>query len=636
MKQHTIIGMAGHIDHGKTALIKALTGIETDRLPEEKKRGITIDIGFAYWQENVTIIDVPGHEKFVHNMVAGVSTVDLFMLVIAADDGVMPQTIEHLDILKFFGAQNGLVALTKIDLVDHEWRALVRDEVRQFLKEKGFANIPIMEVSAVSGEGIEALRTQLLTEINKKASFSPDRPFRLNVDRSFSVKGYGQVVTGTVLSAAVSNADAVMLLPEGITGKVRGVQVHQHAVQQAFAGQRAALNIGGIEKNKLFRGVTLVQPESLKPTFELLAEITTTDYFNFKVKRHSNVRIHLGAGERNGRIDWFEDENYLHKNTAYHLRVKFNEAAVCAPDDAILLRSISPVTTIAGGRVLQINPPKLKRQIGNRPEYFRILIEGNLADKLALFFENPIRYRTFTLAEIQQNFFETQENLQKALHGLIKKKRIKEFRQNNQSFFYALKAMERLIATMVEKTEKFLQENTLRPGMNRNEMLASLEIKRIASDFFEKALQRAVNSGALLQDGDLYLSPGRAKDRQAEQLLHEISAAYLQGNFSPPSLDELADKFKLKTIEIKTLCQQLVKRNELKSVSGKFYLHVKTMNRFLAFLRSYFEQEVELDVAAVKAFTDSSRKFIIPLLEEADQNDFTRRNGDVRSRGSNL
>ncbi|MEJ2545044.1 MAG: selenocysteine-specific translation elongation factor, partial [Calditrichaceae bacterium] len=360
MNDHIIIGMAGHIDHGKTALIKALTGIETDQHKEERERGITIDIGFAYWKNNITIIDVPGHEKFIRNMAAGVSALDLFLLVIAADDGIMPQTKEHLEILKFFGAEDGIVALNKIDLVDEEWQLLVQDEVRTFLNNHGFKNVPVVPVSAIKNKGIENLHNIISEKVSGIKKHVKDRPFRLNIDRSFSIKGFGSVVTGTILSSKVKPGDNITLLPINKSVKVRGIQVHQADIEAALAGQRAAINITGVEKDDLPRGTVLVEENSLVPSTTFLAEISTIKNLKYKLKKHSKVHIHIGTQELLGKIFWFEDDLYLQENKTYYMHIKLSESGVAAPGDAILIRSFSPVTTIAGGKVLYIDPPGIR------------------------------------------------------------------------------------------------------------------------------------------------------------------------------------------------------------------------------------------------------------------------------------
>lgn len=635
MKQHTIIGMAGHIDHGKTALIKALTGIETDRAPEEKKRGITIDIGFAYWRDDVTIIDVPGHEKFVHNMVAGVSTVDFFLLVIAADDGVMPQTVEHLDILKFFGVEQGIAAITKSDLMDEEWLELMRSETESFLAQKGFSQIPIFNVSSSTGQGIEQLRAELISKIQNKHTRRSERPFRLNVDRSFTVKGYGQVVTGTVLSSAVHSGDSLILLPDETQVKVRAIQIHQHETEQVFSGQRAALNIGGAAKAKLLRGKVLAEPGSLEPARQLLARVTTTDYFDFRIKRHSLVRVHLGASELNGRLDWFEQESHLQKKKSFHLRIKFEDPAVCAPGDAILIRSLSPAITVAGGRVLQINPPKLKRDFSGWKTYMQTLSRGSLAERMQQFFlYDP--YKAFAAHDLQRHFFENEQTVLHTLKALIKNKKVVAQEKNGIKFYFSLPALETVVSRIRDFVNDGLKENAARKGFNNAEIAAALKKPHISPFMLEISLKRALNKGVLTKYDNLYGIEDRSRDAQSEKMLRQISDIYAQARFNPPGIEQLSAELKRSKEEIKSLTRQLLKKEQLVSVGGQFYLHSRVFEELTAWIADYFKTNKELAVSAVRDFTASSRKFIIPLLEFLDHKLITERRGEVRIKGKSL
>ena len=275
MKKHTIIGTAGHIDHGKTALIRALTGIDADRLKEEKERGITIDIGFAYWRDDVTIIDVPGHEKFIRNMVAGVSTIDFFLLVIAADDGIMPQTIEHLDILQFFHVNDGIVVINKIDLVESDWLDLVSEEVSELMNRYGLGHLPVFKVSAVNGTNIESLKSAMEAKVSSLEEKHIKQPFRLLVDRSFSIKGFGTVVTGTVLSGLLHKGDEVDQLPQERRLKVRGIQTHITDITEVSSGYRAAINLQGIDKTDIQRGDVICRPGSMRSCTTFTGQMRT-------------------------------------------------------------------------------------------------------------------------------------------------------------------------------------------------------------------------------------------------------------------------------------------------------------------------------------------------------------------------
>jgi len=370
MKKHTIIGTAGHIDHGKTALIKALTGIDTDRLKEEKERGITIDIGFAYWKENVTIIDVPGHEKFIRNMVAGVSTIDFFILVIAADDGIMPQTIEHLDILKFFNIKDGIVVINKIDLVDEEWLALITDEIENLLKQYDLNTLPIIQVSSIKGIGIDKFKVIVEEKIENHDKSVVSRPFRLLVDRSFSVKGFGAVVTGTVLSGELNTGEDIQILPSGFETKVRGLQEHTASIKSVQVGDRAAVNLQNIPKEGVGRGDVLVKPNTLSAISEFTGYMKTVSKLPIKIKNYCRIRVHIGTSERLGKLIWFDETPNLEPDKYYHVRIQLDSPVATARNDAFLVRLHSPLITLAGGKILEINPPKLKKSDSLWQQYF--------------------------------------------------------------------------------------------------------------------------------------------------------------------------------------------------------------------------------------------------------------------------
>ena len=380
MKKHTIIGTAGHIDHGKTAVIRALTGIDADRLKEEKERGITIDIGFAYWKNDVTILDVPGHEKFIRNMVAGVSTIDLFLLVIAADDGIMPQTVEHLDILNFFNIRDGIVILNKIDLVDEEWLSLVEEDIHALLKKYDLDTISIVNVSALTNKNIDTLRELIERKIEEQTEIISTQPFRLFVDRSFTIKGFGTVVTGTMLSGILKKSEDIKVLPQGITKRVRGLQVHGKETDMVKTGDRAAINLQGISKVQISRGDALVKDNTLPGSSEFIGSLRTVSNIQPRINNRSKVRVYVGTAERIGQLIWFENNKYLEKGSDYHVRVKLDTPLAIARNDAFLIRLHSPLVTLAGGRVVEINPPKIQHKSTEWKRYFEIMASSEYED----------------------------------------------------------------------------------------------------------------------------------------------------------------------------------------------------------------------------------------------------------------
>jgi selenocysteine-specific elongation factor len=373
MKNHTIIGTAGHIDHGKTAVIKALTGIDADRLKEEKERGITIDIGFAYWKDDVTILDVPGHEKFIRNMVAGVSTVDFFLLIIAVDDGIMPQTIEHLDILNFFNIRDGIVILNKIDLVDAEWLSMVEDDVVNLLNKYNLQNLPIISVSAATKDNIDNLLQLIDQKISEQTETESTQPFRLLVDRSFIIKGFGTVITGTVLSGTLKKGETIQILPHLTQKKVRGLQAHGKDTDSVITGDRAAVNLQAISKVEISRGDVLVPVDTLQNAFDFIGTLRTVSNFHVKIANRSKVRVYVGTAEKIGQLIWFENDKFLKEDSEYHVRIKLEAPLAAARNDAFLIRLHSPLITLAGGRIIEVNPPKIQHNKDNWLPYFETM-----------------------------------------------------------------------------------------------------------------------------------------------------------------------------------------------------------------------------------------------------------------------
>ena len=348
-----VVGTAGHIDHGKTSLVKALTGTNTDRLAEEKKRGMTIDLGFAYLTENITIIDVPGHEKFIRNMAAGAANIHFGLLVIAADDSVMPQTREHLNILTLLGVNKGIVALTKTDLVnDGEWLDLVELDISELLDDIGFDSISIHRINNLTGDGVEGLKSDILSLAENYQSRSSSLQFRLDIDRVFSKTGIGTVVTGTVQNGSAQNGDDIEILPSGIKTKIRGIQTHGGATETVLSGDRAALNLSHVKSSNLTRGTVLATPECLQPSNRILANISMTNSTDWIIKNKQRLRFHIGTSEILGRVSGKK----LEKGQSGNVIIDLESPVAVAMDDRFVVRSYSPMDTIAGGLVIDPKP----------------------------------------------------------------------------------------------------------------------------------------------------------------------------------------------------------------------------------------------------------------------------------------
>ena len=362
--KHVIIGTAGHVDHGKTLLVKALTGIDTDRLQEEKKRGITIELGFAHldWEDGTQagIVDVPGHEKFIRNMLAGAGGVDLAMLVVAADEGFMPQTVEHLGILSLLGIQEGLVVITKTDMVDPEWVEMIREDVKEQVKGTFLENKPIMGVSAYTGEGIAELREHLKQLVHKTGEKSLRTPFRLPVDRVFSVEGFGTVVTGTLIEGCMNEEEVAELVPSGLTAKIRNLQVHGKDVTTAYAGQRVAVNLAGLKKSDIQRGDAVAKPGTVHTGLMLDVRLQNLKGSQRVILNNSQVHFYHGSSVLLAKVVLL-DRDKLEPGDSCYAQVRFTDPISAKSGDRFVIRFYSPLETIGGGVVLEDNPYKHKR-----------------------------------------------------------------------------------------------------------------------------------------------------------------------------------------------------------------------------------------------------------------------------------
>lgn len=637
MKKHTIIGSAGHIDHGKTAVIKALTGIDTDRLKEEKERGITIDLGFAYWKDDVTIIDVPGHEKFIRNMVAGVSTVDLFLLVIAADDGIMPQTIEHLDILSFFNVRKGLVVLNKIDLVDAEWLDLIREEIKELLNKNNFENIPVIELSAVKNQNVELLKSTLENLINDLEETSDNKPFRLLVDRSFSVKGFGTVVTGTVLSGSLAAGQDVQIYPSERKIKVRGIQEHIKTVESVRKGDRAAINLQGINKDEVIRGDVIAESETMMAVSEFTGIIKTVSELPLKVHNRGRIRIHAGTAERIGRMIWFEDDKVLAAQKTYHVRIKLEESLSCAPGDAFLIRLHSPLITLAGGKVIEINPLKIKQKKENWINYIEELAEEDLGRQVELILAHSGLHLLST-DHICKKTFNKPEIIQQILDKLESRKKIRAVQSKGKKVYLHTSSFNQLTESIPEFLKTYHQKNPVKPGINIQELSGGMELNWLSPEVIHEAIKKLVNSEVVIKSRDsIALADFKMQiSKDVEVLKSEVLDLMLNCRFSTPSPAEISEQLQITAGELHPVLKMLEKENLLMQIAPKVYIHTQNFRELCDFLNNYFESNPDMPVNALKEYIQTSRKFAIPLFEFLDGEGYTIRKGDIRIKGKML
>ncbi|MCF7839225.1 MAG: selenocysteine-specific translation elongation factor [Candidatus Marinimicrobia bacterium] len=607
-----VVGFAGHIDHGKTAVVKALTGEDTDRLPEEKQRGVTIDMGIAFYRDDVAFIDVPGHEKFIKNMVTGVSTIDMAMLVIAADDGIMPQTREHLDILRLLGIQNILTVLNKCDLTDAEWLDLVEDDVRRFLDDSGFHDTPIVRVSAVKNQGIDDLRTALDGMLSQLPERSGSAVFRLPIDRVFSVKGFGTVVTGTVLSHELHTGQKVQVFPQGDIYTVRGLQNHNRDVKRVRFGDRAALNLANASVEALGRGAFLATPDMFQVSESWLGKITVLPHWEKPVKTGQRLHLHLGTGKFVCRVHLLE--NAVCEPGQSILTQFFMEEPVSAGfGDKVVLRFFSPEHTLGGGELFWPLGNRLKRNDA-RLKCVKNLPGETLQQQLQAllgFTRKPMavhtiaRMLTRTLPELERELKDDQQY----------------FVWTGQVIFKS--DFETTRDEIRRKLTQYASENPLSEGLLAGDLAGKMDT---ITPF---VLEHGVETGWLKRTHDRYQLAGDSAGLTEEQqsVRDKIMAAYNATPYNPPSIKEIQKS--LSKTENQVL-QWLIKRGELVQLEGERFLPAGQIEEFITKLRSWFLTHTEISVADVRDMLDSSRKVIIPLLNYTDAKGLTRREGDVR------
>lgn len=626
-----IMGTAGHIDHGKTSLVKALTGIDCDRLQEEKKRGITIELGFAFLDlpgdVRLGVVDVPGHERFVKNMVAGAAGIDFVLLVIAADEGVMPQTREHLEICTLLGIRRGLVALTKVDMVDDEWLELVQEDVRAFLEPTFLTEAPVLPVSAHKGTGLEELKVQVAALAREFERDARSDVFRLPIDRIFTMRGHGTVATGTLISGTLKVGDELEIAPWSRKSKVRGLQVHGDSQERADVGQRTAVNLHGLEVEDLERGMVLAHPGTLFPSTTWDLELTCLASTPKALKHRTQIHFHHGTKESLARI-YFLDRDKLEPGETAMTQVRFEEPMVGMYGDRCVLRSFSPLRTVAGGKLINPLGRKVKRfspvvdilgRLGESLGDQRILLQLELAGLSGLTFA---QLRALTCLETKE--------LEKLLQTLGGRQEAFLFERENRTYVHGRLAQE-LCAGIVDFVTEFHRKEPMKQGVSRG-ALASGWGKKLHPKLFHFILERTQKQGDLTADGDLFRLPGHKVSLASDQarLRGIILDAFQKGGLTPPSVKEVLTPLDLEMKEAAPVFRLLQEQGELVKVKEDMFFTTRAMDDLKAMIREFFRDHKEMEPSDFKAVTGLSRKYTIPLLEYLDKEKMTVRVGDKR------
>ena len=627
--RHVVVGTAGHIDHGKTSLVKALTGTDTDRLPEEKARGITIDLGFAFLEEpdglTIEIVDVPGHERFVKNMLAGAGGIDLALLVIAADEGVMPQTREHLAICSLLRIKAGLVALTKTDMVEPDWLELVRDDVARLLETTFLAGCPILPVSSRTGQGVSELRAALADLARSVPTKGTDQTARLPIDRVFTVKGFGTVITGTLSAGRLAVDDRVEIYPRSLPSKVRGLQVHGHAVPAAEAGQRTAVNLQGIERAALERGDVLAPAGALLPTVLLDATVELLEDAPRALKTRDRVRFHVGTQEVMARV-LLVGEAVLAPGGRAQGRFRLEAPVVALPGDRYVIRSYSPVITIGGGTLLDVAPPRFKRKAPALLAHLSLLETGSPAEVV----EEHLKQAGAAgarLADLRARTPFGVERLRGLLDGLTQSGAVVAV---DREWFLHRAASDRLRGETLALLEAFHAENPLRGGISRE------ELRSRAGNAQERVFAQLL--GALEAEG--VVRPERDQVRLAshvirlspeqQRVVDGLEADFRQAGAAPPSPEEALGRLGVKGTDRHELFQLLVADRRLLRVKESLYFHAAALQDIQGKLVQHLRDKRQIGPADMKDLFGVSRKYAIPLMEYFDSQKVTVRQGERR------
>jgi selenocysteine-specific elongation factor len=626
------MGTAGHIDHGKTSLIKALTGTNTDRLKEEQQRGITIELGFAALElpsgQSLGIVDVPGHEKFVKNMVAGASGIDVVVMIIAADEGIMPQTQEHLEICSLLGVRYGLVALTKIDMVDEEWLMLVQEEIEEFVRGTFLENAPVVPVSSVTEEGLPELIRALDTLCDRVPTRSESGIFRLPIDRVFTMKGFGTVITGTLMSGKIGVGDPVTLYPSGIDSKVRGLQVHNLSVVSASAGMRTAINFQGLEKAVVHRGDMVASPDTLIPSHMMDVTLHYLESNTKALKNRTRVRFHSGTSEIMGIVILLDCDQLKPGRKAF-AQIRLESKVTLLRDDRYVLRSYSPVRTIGGGRVVNPIPSKHKPLRPEVIDYLKSLVHEDpevvIQSLINAGGRSGCSFRELALSTNLGN-----KTLSQLLQSLASRQQIMQFDKERRVFVH--KKIFDLIQVEIEThLDGYHRQFPLKPGLQKEELKSKLPAHYDAK-LFSAVFQSMLKAGVVVQEEDMVHLAGHKVSLGVDQqsLRDQILKSYTEGGLTPPYFKQVVAQMEASADQARQVMDLMVDEGLIIKVKEDLYYHRQHMDQLRRKLIDHLTAHGEITTPQFKDMTGASRKYVIPLIEYFDGIQLTIRIGDIR------
>ncbi|MHB1391981.1 MAG: selenocysteine-specific translation elongation factor [Clostridia bacterium] len=632
--KNVIIGTAGHIDHGKTTLIKALTGRDTDRLKEEKERGISIELGFTYFDlpsgRRAGIIDVPGHERFIKNMLAGAGGIDVVILVIAADEGVMPQTREHLNILSLLQVKKGIIALTKKDMVDQDWLEMITEQIRDEVNGSFLKEASIMPVSSVTGEGLK----ELIAEIDKVTEVVEEKDtheiFRLPVDRSFTITGFGTVVTGTLTSGSISEGDRIEIYPRKTETRVRSIQVHEKNVKTAYAGQRVAVNIANVKLDEIQRGDVLAQPGRMEPTMMLDARLEMLPGADKSIDNRDRLRLYHGTSEIMCRVVLLDREELKPGESAF-VQLRLEEETACMKGDRFVIRTYSPMLTIGGGTILEPNPPKRKRFKEDVIEELKIKEQGNPTEVVeGYLIQNSDKYpekKVIIKAVGSMN----DELYRKITAELSEKKLIREFKLGNETYVLHTRYLKDVETKLTEILDTYHKKNPLKSGISKEELRTRTfegmkpRLADLVFGYFE--------ADGIIKIENQYIAQSGFKvqfNKVQEQIKDVIEKSYRENRFNPPKLAELAEANRMDKNQCQVVYSALIEMGELIKLDEDIAFSRDAYNEAVELVRKYIKENGPIQLGQFRDILGTSRKYAMALLDHFDQNKITKRVGDNR------
>jgi selenocysteine-specific elongation factor len=634
--KHVIVGTAGHIDHGKSALVKALTGTDPDRWEEEKRRGITIDLGFAHLDLGedlrVGFVDVPGHERFVKNMLAGVGGIDLVLLVVAADESIKPQTREHFDICRLLGIRKGLVALTKSDLVEREMVELVKLEVQDFVAGSFLAGAPIVALSSRTGEGLDLLRAELRRLGSEVPARPTETPFRLPIDRAFVMKGFGAVVTGTLISGKIHKEQEVEIFPLGRRVRVRGIEVHNQPAESAIAGQRTAVNLAGVDAQELERGMMLAAPGLFEATDRAHAAISLLPSARL-LKNRARVHFHCWTAETIAEVVLL-DKNELAASDRAFAQLRLGRPSLLLPGDRFIIRQLSPVITIGGGMVLDNQPPRSRRRDSGVVPALEILAADEPAERLNVWVD---RAGEIPIGGVVSRTGWPPEEVMRVARVLEAEERIRVWGRPPAMLVHS-NYFTVLAGRAIEVLEAFHSANPLVAGMPKEELRAAIalraagELRVPSAGLFAVLLQDLAAKDKLVGQGEVVRLAGRGIELTPEETAarDEICASFGKAGLAVPSANEVLSRLRIERARAEKILKILLKDGALIKVTEDLIFHASALARLRELLAHEKLQNPRINVTRFKELTGLTRKYAIPLLEYLDRERITRREGDER------